>query len=57
MLVATVVAAGCTTAGLFLSFGISAAFALSVPPGPLIILLAVVCYGVSGALRAVNDRR
>jgi zinc transport system permease protein len=57
MLVATVVAAGCTTAGLFLSFGISGAFALSVPPGPLIILLAVVCYGASGALRAARDRR
>ena len=57
MLVATVVAAGCTTAGLFLSFGISGVFALSLPPGPLIILLAVVCYGVSGALRAVRDRR
>ena len=57
MLVATGVAAGCTTAGLFLSFGISGAFALSVPPGPLIILLAVVCYGVSGALRAARDRR
>jgi zinc transport system permease protein len=45
MFVATVVAAGCTTAGLFLSVGISSAFALSVPPGPLIIVLAVVRCG------------
>lgn len=57
MLVATGVAAGCTTVGLFLSFGISGAFALSIPAGPLIILLAVACYGVSGALRAALDRR
>jgi zinc transport system permease protein len=57
MLVATGVAAGCTTVGLFLSFGISGAFALSIPAGPLIILLAVACYGVSGALRAARDRR
>jgi zinc transport system permease protein len=57
MFVATVVAAGCTTAGLFLSVGISSAFALSVPPGPLIIVLAVAGYGVSGALRAARDRR
>jgi zinc transport system permease protein len=54
--VATGVAAGCTTAGLFLSYGISGAFALSVPPGPLIILLAVAGYGVSAALRALRDR-
>ncbi|MDH3214111.1 MAG: metal ABC transporter permease [Myxococcales bacterium] len=54
--VATCVAAGCTTAGLFLSYGISGAFALSVPPGPLIILLAVAGYGISAALRAVRDR-
>jgi zinc transport system permease protein len=57
MLVATGVAAGCTTVGLFLSFGISGAFAVSIPAGPLIILLAVACYGVSGALRAARDRR
>ena len=57
MLVSTGVAAGCTTVGLFLSFGISGAFALSIPSGPLIILLAVACYGVSGALRAARDRR
>jgi zinc transport system permease protein len=57
MAVAAGVAATCTTAGLFLSYGLSDAFALSVPPGPLIILLAVAGYGVSDALRGVRRRR
>jgi zinc transport system permease protein len=55
--VAAAVAAACTTAGLFLSYGLADAFALSVPPGPLIILLAVAGYGISDALRGARRRR
>ncbi|PIQ81931.1 MAG: hypothetical protein COV76_06430 [Candidatus Omnitrophica bacterium CG11_big_fil_rev_8_21_14_0_20_64_10] len=41
----------CTTAGLFLAYGLSARFGLNVPTGPLIILLAVGLYAVSAAFR------
>jgi zinc transport system permease protein len=51
MMLAVGISAVCTTAGLFLSYGLSEAFALSVPPGPLVILLAVGLYGLSATLR------
>jgi len=51
MLIATVVCAACTIAGLLLSFGLSESLELSAPPGPLIILIAVALYGASSALR------
>jgi len=51
MTIATAVSAGCTVAGLFLSYWLADAFAVSAPPGPLIILLATVLYGISGAIR------
>ncbi len=51
MAVATAVSALCTTAGLFLSWGLSDAFGLSAPPGPLIVLLAALVYGLSALLR------
>ena len=52
MLLAVGLSAACTTAGLFLSYGLSETFALSVPPGPLVILLAVGLYGLSALARA-----
>jgi zinc transport system permease protein len=51
MLIATAVCATCTTAGLLLSYGLSDTFDLSVPPGPLIILVAVALYGASSVAR------
>jgi zinc transport system permease protein len=54
MLIAVGVSAACATAGLFLSYGLSDLFELSVPPGPLIILLAVSLYGISTALQSVT---
>lgn len=55
--VATAVAVACTTTGLLLSFalgdgfGLLAGTAVSVPPGPLIILLAVAAYAASALVR------
>jgi zinc transport system permease protein len=51
MTIATAVSAGCTVAGLFLSYWLADRFAVSAPPGPLIILLAAILYGISGAVR------
>jgi zinc transport system permease protein len=47
MVLATLIGAACTTAGLFLSYW------LTVPTGPVIILLAVAIYIASSALRLV----
>lgn len=57
MVLSTVLAAGCTTAGLLLSYGLSASHDLSVPPGPLVVLLAAALFGVSSLLRTLLDRR
>lgn len=51
MVVGTLVGATCTTAGLYLSYGLSARFTVPAPPGPLVVLLALVGYAVSSALR------
>jgi zinc transport system permease protein len=55
--VASIVCAACTTSGLFLSYGLSKAFGLSAPPGPLIILLAALLYAASSAARALTGHR
>jgi zinc transport system permease protein len=47
----------CTTAGLLLSWGLSDAFGLSIPPGPLIVLLAVAGFVLSAGLRALRGAR
>ncbi len=57
MAVSTVLAAVCTTLGLFLSYGISKSFEISLPPGPVIILLAATLYGVSAAVRGPRPLR
>ncbi|MCA9726661.1 MAG: metal ABC transporter permease [Candidatus Eisenbacteria bacterium] len=48
---ATAVGAVCTTAGLWGSFVLSETLGVSVPSGPLIILLALLLYGMSTLLR------
>jgi zinc transport system permease protein len=57
MVIAVLVCAVCTSSGLFLSYGLSDAFGISAPPGPLIILLAALLFGVSSAARAIAGRR
>lgn len=57
MAIAVAVAAACTLAGLFLSYGLSAGAEVSAPPGPLVILIAAALYGLSGALRRATGRR
>lgn len=51
MVLAVLVSALCTTAGLFLSFWLSSAWGLDVPTGPLIVLLAASLYGLSSLSR------
>jgi zinc transport system permease protein len=57
MVLSSVLAGSCTTAGLFLSYGLSAGFGLSVPPGPLVVLLAAALFGVSSLARAIVRSR
>jgi zinc transport system permease protein len=57
MVIATLVCAACTTSGLFSSYWLSETFGLSVPPGPLTILLAATVYGVSSAVVGASGRR
>lgn len=45
-----------TTGGLFLSYGLSEAFGISIPPGPMAILLAAIFYLASASLRWSLDR-
>jgi len=62
MLIATGVAVACTASGLLLSYGLADLFGLrpdagiSVPPGPLIVLLAATLYGLSSLLRRATRR-
>ena len=51
MALACAIGAACTTGGLFLAYALSDGFGLSVPTGPLIILLAAAVFGVSSLLR------
>jgi zinc transport system permease protein len=53
MVIAGAISAVSTTAGILASYGLSGAFDLSVPSGPLIILISVLLYGGSHALRRV----
>lgn len=51
MVLATLLGALCTTGGLLLSYILSDQFSANVPPGPVIILLAVALFAVSLVLR------
>jgi zinc transport system permease protein len=55
MILATGVSVVCTGAGLFLSYGLGSLpnAGISVPPGPLVILLATALYGISAAARRI----
>ena len=57
MVIATLVCAACTTLGLFGSYWLSAAMELSVPPGPLTILIAAGLYGLSSIAVRAGGRR
>jgi zinc transport system permease protein len=57
MILGTLVAAACTTSGLWLSYGLSQAYEVQAPAGPLIVLIAIVLYGASSAARAFTGRR
>jgi zinc transport system permease protein len=57
MLVATAVGAACTTAGLWLSYGLSERFDVNTPTGPLIIVLGAILYAVSTAMRGTGAGR
>lgn len=56
MAVSVVLCAVSTVGGLFLSYGLSESFALSIPPGPLVILIAAGLYAGSAVAR-VGFRR
>lgn len=51
MVIAGAISAASTTAGILASYGLSEAFALSIPSGPLVILISVALYGASHVLR------
>ncbi len=55
MLAAVAISALCTVAGLLLSSAASGAFGISLPPGPLIVLLALAGYGVSASAQRLRD--
>jgi zinc transport system permease protein len=55
MWLSVAICAGCTIGGLMLSHALSQSFDLSVPPGPLIVLLAALFYVLSGVLGRVRD--
>ena len=57
MWVASLLCAACVVTGLLLSYGLSQSFALSLPSGPLIIVLATLVYAGSAGLRAARERR
>lgn len=54
MWLASALCAAATVGGIFLSYGLSAAFDVSVPPGPLVILLATALYAVSGVVQRIR---
>ncbi|MEB2313737.1 MAG: metal ABC transporter permease [Sorangiineae bacterium] len=51
MLLATLIGAACTTAGLFASWELSRSFGVSVPSGPLIVLVSIAVYGAAAAVK------
>lgn len=51
MLLATALAAACTLAGLLLAYQLSESRHMALPPGPLIVILCALSFGVSAVLR------
>ena len=56
MRLATLLCAASVASGLLLSYGLSESLGISLPPGPLIILLATLLYAGSAGLRATTRR-
>jgi zinc transport system permease protein len=54
---ATALSAACTLGGLLLSYGLAGAPAISVPPGPLIVLIAAALFLLSSGLRLLRAAR
>jgi zinc transport system permease protein len=54
--ISVLVSAGCMMSGLLISYGLSDAFGVSVPPGALIVLAATVLYAVSGVAKSRSRR-
>ncbi len=57
MVLAVAICATSTVGGLFLAYGLGEAFELSIPPGPVAILLAATLYLASTLLRSTLHRR
>jgi ABC-type Mn2+/Zn2+ transport system permease subunit len=57
MVMSTAVGAVCITAGLFISYGLSAGVGLDIPTGPFIILLVASLYVLSAAAHFFVGRR
>lgn len=55
MWLSVAICASCTIGGLMLSHALSQSFDISVPPGPLIVLLAALFYVLSGVLGHMRD--
>ena len=55
MWLSTAICAGCTIGGLLLSYALSQSLDVSLPPGPLIVLLAALVYVLSGAVAHMRD--
>ena len=47
MVLAGIIGATCTTLGILASYALSARFDISIPSGPLVILMSIVVYGLS----------
>ncbi|MCA9512168.1 MAG: metal ABC transporter permease [Myxococcales bacterium] len=56
MVLAVAICAACTTGGLFLSYGLAERFGVSIPPGPLVVLLAAAGYALSGVAVRLRAR-
>lgn len=57
MVLASLLGAACSTAGLYLAYWLSSGLEIDAPTGPLIILLALVLYGASSLVRLILDGR
>jgi zinc transport system permease protein len=56
MLLSVGIGAVCISGGLFLTYALSARYALDLPTGPAIILLAALLFGISFASRTIGRR-
>jgi zinc transport system permease protein len=57
MLLSGLISAGCMLLGILVSYGLSDLYDVSIPSGPLVILLAVAAYAGSAAARRFTALR